>query len=334
MNIQADYSLIDSPPNKVTKQPVVSVCVQTYQHVDYIAECLDSILMQKTSFDFEILLGEDDSSDGTRDICIKYAKKHPEKIKLFLHSRKNVINIEGNPTGRFNLTHNLQNSNGKYIALCEGDDYWSDPLKLEKQVRILEKHPECIACHHWHKYQQDGQLGSAPLHGFYPETVANVKRIFENKLRIKTRTVLYRNIFKNTALPDWFYNVAFGDVPLSFIMGKYGNFYFLNEEMAVYRITGKGISNIDDGKDQYHFLRNKKWVTIWENALIYHNYDFAEVALPTIKSFYQKIIKNEHLSFNLILKLFFFSTFRSKLGLKYRFSVFASILKQIIYKNV
>src|SRR6476619_44433 len=82
-------------PNKVDDKPMVSVCVQTYQQVNYIKECLESILIQKTDFPFEILLGEDESTDGTREICIEYAKKYPERIRLFLHCRENNIVISG-----------------------------------------------------------------------------------------------------------------------------------------------------------------------------------------------------------------------------------------------
>ncbi len=116
------------------KNPVVSICVQTYQHVNYIRECLDGILMQETTFPFEILLGEDNSTDGTREICMEYAMKFPDKIRLFLHHRENNIKINGSPTGRFNFFYNFHKARGKHIALCEGDDYWTDPLKLQKQV--------------------------------------------------------------------------------------------------------------------------------------------------------------------------------------------------------
>ncbi len=136
--------------NSAPSNPVVSVCVQTYQHVDYIKECLDSILMQKTNFEFEILLGEDASIDGTREICKEYAEKYPEKIRLFLHHRENNIAIGGSPTGRFILMTNLFSSKGKYIALCEGDDYWTDPFKLQKQVDFLENdnNKEFVLCFH------------------------------------------------------------------------------------------------------------------------------------------------------------------------------------------
>ena len=83
---------------------------------------------------FEILVGEDASSDGTRDVCIAYAKKYPKKIKLFLHSRENNIRVYGKPTAKFNSAYNSYNAKGKYIAICEGDDFWTDPLKLQKQV--------------------------------------------------------------------------------------------------------------------------------------------------------------------------------------------------------
>ena len=132
-------------------KPLVSVCIQTYQHAGFIAECLDSVLMQHTNFSFEIILGEDESKDDTRKICKEYAEKYPSKIKLFLRSRKDVIYINGKPSGRFNLIENLKSCQGKYIALCEGDDYWVEPLKLQKQVDLLEKNPQLIACHHWQK---------------------------------------------------------------------------------------------------------------------------------------------------------------------------------------
>ena len=137
---------VEHYPNKVPEKPLVSVCVQTYQHADFIKQCLDSILMQQTNFDFEILLGEDESTDGTKEICIEYAEKHPDKIRLFLHKRENVIHIGGHPTGRFNMLYNLNEARGKYIALCEGDDYWTDPLKLQKQVDFLEKNNAFDIC--------------------------------------------------------------------------------------------------------------------------------------------------------------------------------------------
>lgn len=132
-----EYLGNDKPINGL--DPLVSVCVQTYQHAPFIRECLDSILMQETDFPFEIILGEDESTDGTREICIEYAKKHPDKIRLFLRSRKDVMYINGKPTGRFNFIENLKAAKGKYIAICDGDDYWLTDRKLKIQREIIEK---------------------------------------------------------------------------------------------------------------------------------------------------------------------------------------------------
>jgi glycosyltransferase involved in cell wall biosynthesis len=118
---------VDIFPNHVIESPLVSVNVVTYQHVHYIKDCLEEFIMQKTNFPFEILLGEDHSTHGTREICIEYAQKYPDKIRLFLHHRKNNIEINGRITGLFNFLYNFFSLRGKYITICKGDDYWTDP---------------------------------------------------------------------------------------------------------------------------------------------------------------------------------------------------------------
>src|SRR3954454_13476128 len=135
-------------PNHVTENPLVSVAVQTYQHKAYIKDCLEGILMQQTNFPFEILLGEDQSTDGTREICISYAQKYPNKIRLFLHHRENNIKVNERPTAKFNLLYSLFSSRGKYIAMCEGDDYWTDRFKLQKQVDEMEVNLDINLCSH------------------------------------------------------------------------------------------------------------------------------------------------------------------------------------------
>lgn len=137
---------VEEVPNTVTKSPLVTVFVVTYNHENYIRKCLDGILSQETDFEYEIILGEDQSTDSTRDICLSYAKDHPDKIRLFLNSRENNISIGGNPTGRFNFIYCAQQSKGEYITICEGDDYWIDPLKLQKQVALLKDNPKASCC--------------------------------------------------------------------------------------------------------------------------------------------------------------------------------------------
>src|SRR5690554_5823117 len=135
-------------PNRVIDKPAVSVCVPTYQHVAYIQECLDSIIKQKTTFPFEIIVGEDNSTDGTREICIKYANRYPTKIRLLLHNKENKVSVLGKTTGGFNNLYNFYSAKGKYIARCEGDDYWTDIYKLQKQFDFMEANPNYFVCGH------------------------------------------------------------------------------------------------------------------------------------------------------------------------------------------
>lgn len=126
--------------------PLVSVVVPTYQHVRFIEQCIESILQQRTTFPFEILIGEDESRDGTREICQRVASEYPDRIRLFLRSRADVMMIMGQATGRANVLQLYRESRGKYIAICEGDDRWIDPEKLQRQVDALEADPSAAGC--------------------------------------------------------------------------------------------------------------------------------------------------------------------------------------------
>lgn len=223
--------------NKVPKKPLVSVCVTTYNHEKFIRQCLDSILNQVTDFDFEILLGEDNSSDNTREICIDYAKKYPNKIRLFLHDRRNVINIGDGPTGRFNFLYNLAKAKGKYIALCEGDDYWTDIKKLQRQIDYMEKHPECTLCFHpVQVIRDDNNDGDDSV---YPKLKPKLTTNDLLKCNyIQTNSVMYRRRKKYTDIPVDFMP---GDWYLHLYYAQFGNIGYINRIMSVYRHHQGGI---------------------------------------------------------------------------------------------
>ena len=117
---------------------LVSVAMITYNHEKFIAQAIEGIVMQQTTFSFELIIGEDCSTDNTRQVCIEYQSRYPDKIRLFL-PEKNV------GAGK-NSSTVLDMCKGKYIAVCEGDDYWVDHYKLQKQVDFLEKHPDYSIC--------------------------------------------------------------------------------------------------------------------------------------------------------------------------------------------
>lgn len=128
-----------SDMNRLCKNPVVSVHMMAYRHEKYIAEAIESVMMQQTDFEFELVIGEDASPDRTREICFEYQRRYPERIRV-LWSKENVFSIGGNATRITNACR------GEFIAFCEGDDYWTDPYKLQKQVDVMRKHPNVGLC--------------------------------------------------------------------------------------------------------------------------------------------------------------------------------------------
>ena len=124
--------------------PLVSICSITYNHAPFIRQCLDGFLMQQCNFPIEIIINDDCSTDGTTEIIREYAEKYPDKIFPIFHEEN--LYTQG-VRGMFQKFV-FPKARGKYIALCEGDDYWTDPLKLQKQVDFLESHPDYSMCCH------------------------------------------------------------------------------------------------------------------------------------------------------------------------------------------
>ena len=231
--------------NKVSKRPLISVCIITYQHKRYIVECLDSILRQNTIYSYEILLFEDESTDGTREICKKYAKNNPKKIRLFLNKRENNIKINGIETGRFGIIYNLLNANGKYIALCEGDDYWNDDFKLNKQAEILEKYKKDVILSNY-SFLVDNKISewtSLP-------TPKHLTSLSHNMLKYNDyhfshlSTFFFHRSFINKLVQHPFVFKSWGiDTLLMPLFFENGTVFYLNEKLSVYRLNDKGISS-------------------------------------------------------------------------------------------
>lgn len=240
--------------SKTNVQPLVSICVQTYQHENYIADCLDGILMQKTNFPFEIILGEDDSQDNTRQICIEYADKYPERIRLYLRDRKltQLKDQHGKLIRRLNGIFTRKSAGGKYIAMCEGDDYWTDPLKLQKQVDFLEANESYSLCvsgylkYNVYTNEAESIITIPPnvVKGAegYTFTLEHTK---ENWLT-KTLTALFRN---DKEILEKTYNYKYGrDINLYYHMLKSGKGFYFTTEMGTYRIHKGGINSMKQGK--------------------------------------------------------------------------------------
>lgn len=215
----------------------VSVSITTYNHARYIAKAVESALSQKTSFPFEILIGEDDSQDGTRQIVQDLADHFPDRIRLFLNDRKNVIYVNGRPTGRWNFINNIKQARGRYIALLEGDDYWTLPDKLQKQVDFLNSHPDYSMSFHQVEIIEEGRQPRLHCPKDQPATTSLADLLIRNYL--PSCSVLFRaGLFSE--FPDWYFRTPMGDWPLHILNAQHGKIGYLDECMGAYRIHPGG----------------------------------------------------------------------------------------------
>lgn len=218
----------------------VSVSLITYNHERYIAQAIEGVLMQRTSFPFELVIGEDESSDRTREIVQRYAAAHPERIRLHLHSRADVIAYQGRATGRHNFVTNLRSVRGDYVALLDGDDYWTDPEKLQRQADFLDAHPGCSTCFHRAKRVNENDELLPPEPELPGQSAYTLSDLLSRRFFANTATVMYRRgLFPD--FPQWYFEAPVGDFPLHVLNGLRGDFGFIDREMAAYRIHAGGV---------------------------------------------------------------------------------------------
>lgn len=210
----------------------VSVAMITYNHERFIAQAIESVLMQETDFGVELVIGEDCSTDGTRSIVRDYGERYPERIRPLLP--------EQNLGMMRNFVSVMKACSGQYVALLEGDDYWTDPAKLQKQVDFLDGHPDCaISFHNVTVVHED--VSRPPL--LYCPPDQKVISTLEDVLRsdfLPTVSVMFRRgLFGE--FPAWYYTMGVGDWPHHILNAQHGNIGYLDDVMAVYRQHGDGV---------------------------------------------------------------------------------------------
>ncbi len=217
--------------NAVESRFKVSVVTITYNQESYIAQAIDSVLMQECDFDFEYIIGDDASTDGTAKILRGYEHRHPERIRLVVH--------EENLGAQMNLAHVLGMCAGRYVALLDGDDYWTSPHKLQTQADFMDANPECALSHHGYSI-----LRAGPQFQTCEAVSARARRSeIEDLLDanfIAACTVMYRWGLLD-ALPPWWGDTSLGDYPLNVLHAQHGWIGYIDEVMATYRVHGAGL---------------------------------------------------------------------------------------------
>jgi glycosyltransferase involved in cell wall biosynthesis len=265
MSDKSEYSIIEpsqipcreiSDPAVLSVTPLVSVKMMTYNHEPYIGQAIESVILQQTNFPFELVIGEDCSTDGTREIVFDYQKKYPEIIR--------VITSDKNVGARKNNVRLAKACRGKYIAYCEGDDYWHNPEKLQIQVDYLEAHPECGLVHSdvvWHNVES---CKTIPRH--YKERKLShdhenvLRSIIEFKYHVMTCTAVIRKCLLDeihqTCRFEFSEKFLMGDIQTWIEIARRSKVKYIDETLATYNALPESACRTKDIDKTFRFRIN------------------------------------------------------------------------------
>lgn len=242
--------------------PVISIVCDVYNHAAFLRQCLDGLMMQQTSFSFEVLIHDDASTDESQEIIKEYASKHPSIIKP-------IYQTENKYSKGISIWRNYQfpRAQGKYIAICEGDDYWSDPLKLEKQISFLEMHANYTLSY------TKSKVFNHSLQKFENYILGKEKTSYFDLLKSNEIPALSACI-KTSIAKEYIDKIlnnkywTIGDYPLWLYAASKGKIHFLNEECCVYRVLQSSLSHHNSYQEALNF--NKQLLDIKNTILRHH----------------------------------------------------------------
>ena len=299
----------------------VSICCITYNQAKYIKQCLDGFIMQKTNFPFEVLIHDDASVDGTKEIIEEYTRKYPDIIKPVYENENQYSKGVS-----ISKTYNFPRVRGKYVVMCEGDDYWTDEYKLQKQVDFMEANPDYTIC--FHRVKRIFETGIKEDDIFPTQTMVDAGFTFENLLKcnfIQTNSVMYRWNAIDDVAAKFPSDILPGDWYLHLMFAKEGKIKFMEDIMSVYRVNANGVW-YDSYKDkQAFYLKNCfKLMNFYKN--VYKNL----ITNKNDKIYLEYIYKN----FKIIRKKINESNCHNKKNM-FLFKNFPIVLKVVkIYYNI
>ncbi|WP_165253193.1 glycosyltransferase [Adlercreutzia sp. ZJ304] len=269
-------------------KPLVSICCITFNHADYISDALDGFLQQETTFSFEILIHDDASTDGTVGILRKYEVKYPEIIRVYYEDENQYG--KGTYKGGYVSGLLVPDARGKYIAICEGDDYWCDKYKLQKQIDYLENHPECSeVCHA--ACVIDGVTGdvlgtmgmgsiACNLNG--PDVIDNWQIPTASRVRRKEHFAEYVN--------TWVFDKPVGDFPTAIYSTTKGYIHYEPKCMSVYRFQTPGSWTSRMQNPAESCINSKRWICMMESIDEITHHEWHDNFLVAAKSYLGTIL--------------------------------------------
>ncbi|MDM3861029.1 MAG: glycosyltransferase [Aphanizomenon gracile PMC644.10] len=276
--------------------PLLSVCLITYNHVNFIKQAIDGVLMQKVDFAWELIIADDFSTDGTREIVLEYKNKYPDLIKLILQE-KNVGAAQ-------NFIDLITAPKSKYIAYFEGDDYWTDPLKLQKQVDFLEANPEYSgAFHDIQLLESDGSWGNPrkSFQDFKERVDITLEDTISKTPPFHTSSFIFRS--NSLKLPKEFSRYTSGDMAIFMIVASQGKLRRIHNNMSVYRKHKGGITNTDNHRNIKLYL-NRLFMFVSLKSFLYpSSYDLFVSLINDVKARILTLLLSEN-NISLILRNF------------------------------
>jgi glycosyltransferase involved in cell wall biosynthesis len=241
-----------SDPAVMAKKPLVSAKMITYNHAPYIAQAIEGVIQQKTDFPFELVIGEDCSTDGTREIVFDYQKRYPDIIRV-ITSDKNVGACK-------NSIRADKACRGKYIAFCEGDDYWHDSTKLQKQIKLMESDPACVMTHS-QAIRHNVVSGKRKLMRCLAKDAARGGNAYFDILTLKHHAVTSTRCVRRKELNDVIRDcpectdesIPFRDAQVALELSRKGKVVFIPEPLATYNILPESASNMQDANKYLAF---------------------------------------------------------------------------------
>jgi glycosyltransferase involved in cell wall biosynthesis len=223
-------------------KPLVAVFMVTYNHEKYIGQAIESVITQETTFPFKLFIGDDCSSDQTAIIALKYQEENKEFIEI-IFNKQNI----GALRNAKKILMACSDSGAKYIAMLEGDDYWTDPLKLQKQVDFLDANPDYSCCFHDTFLKKDEELTAWRI---YDKQEFSILDTFSPIALFHTSSILFKR--EAFYIPKWYLKIVSGDMAIMSIVASNGKLKRIPEFMSVYRKNSGGLTETSKVIDNYH----------------------------------------------------------------------------------